>query len=320
MAYGSYRRRRLGFGRVGFQPGGSYLTGFSSLDPVPFKRKRKYSGVSSSSASKRLGRRVRRRVTRKFVARRRPKRAVIRHGENSSASNTYLGRAFLPGAFRAVAAMSGKKVISATGTTPVSSLSQEQGIGLFPYLNLVDLNDIRVEANGGVDTTATVSYVLRQVKSVVAFKNQSNVPCKVKIFDLVCKRDTVGTTRDNPLEAWTAGLSDIASLMTPKSPGAIPFRSAEFNRYWACRRMITHDLEPGEQHTHTVYHRFNRVIKDVDIGQRSPQTVAYYSGFTMIVVLGSLGHDTTTATKIGFMPILLDCAHRRTQPRPTYLT
>lgn len=266
----------------------------------------------------RMGRRVRRRVrTRGFTAtRRRQRRRFARaqkRGENSSASTVSIGRRWLGKKFRSLAGLSGKKTLSYSSSSGVDSTSGHQACFVVPYMDRTDLQALNKEANSGAAAVSAnlVTYLMRYVKQVLVLKNQSNHVVKMQIFDLVCKQMPTGSSLDDPLECWSKHYTDLGSTATRTDVGNSPLRSLDFLRAFSVKRVITHDVEPGEQHTHTLYHAYNRLFRDFDMAQQSTDSRPYVTGYIMVVFYGSLGHESTTVTNVNYMPARMDYAIRK---------
>lgn len=300
------------------------------FNPVPYRRPKK----PRLSAPPRKGYRVRPKMVMKrplsftkTQQRRRKRRAVQRRGQNSSASTVTFGKRWLGRRFGSLQGISGKKTIATDYSTSLASSTGQQFSGAFSWMNRSDLTAVNLEANGGVSSSDNlVTYLMRYVKNVMVVKNQSNHVVKVQFYDLVCRADPVGTSADDPIELWRRGYTDVgASSDQILAVGNSPLRSAEFRKYFWVKRVITHDLEPGEQHTHTVYHRYNRLIRDIDFLARSPVSIRTMTGYTLVVFSGSIGHESAVPTSVTYMPARIDVAVRKeivfqhlTQTQPKY--
>lgn len=304
------------------------------LRPVPFVRRKRPRPALIASATPRLGRRVRPRLARKgFTAtKRRQRRRFARakkRGDNSSASSVSIGRRWLKRAFRFLAGLSGKKTLSYSSSNSTDSVAGGQAAFLVPYMTRTDIAEINKAAQGLTGSTTVsanlVTYLMRYCKNVLVLKNQANHVVKVQIYDLVCKQMPTGSSLDDPLEVWSKYYTDVGSSATRTTVGNSPLRSLDFNRAFSVKRVITHDLEPGEQHTHTLYHAYNRMFRDFDMAQQSTESRPYVTGYIMVVFYGSLGHESTDPTKVQYMGARIDYALRKeivfqhmVQTQPSY--
>jgi len=65
-------------------------------------------------------------------------------------------------------------------------------------------------------------------------------------------------------------------------------------------------LEAGQQHDHTVYHRYNRVVNSIQFENAAGSALAGLTRFCMVVFHGSLGHESLTASTVTYMPVTMD--------------
>lgn len=298
-------RRRLGGG------GGSYASTMG-LRPVPFTRKRKFGGPSTGmSAVPRLGRRVRPRMARSYLLtktkRKRPGK-VRSHGDNSSASVNSIGKKFLTFFDK----MMYRKIVSPqtlfyNSANSTSSTQGRQRVQVFPYMQSTVLTAIKTACNGGTATDIPVKFFLKSGKYSLKFKNQSNHVVKMSIYDIVTKKNTISSSIDSPDEAWQKGLTDFGGLSSG-TVGFTPYKSPEFNQYFGVNRVTTLSMEAGQQHEHLVYHRYNRVVDSVQFENATGTAIAGLTRFIMLVFHGSLGHESTSAANVTYMPATIDYA------------
>lgn len=105
---------------------------------------------------------------------------------------------------------------------------------------------------------------------------------------------------------WSKGFTDFGSSGAQLLPGNTPFQSSEFRRTWYVRRVTLVHLEPGQQHEHTVVHRFDQVVDSTRWANSNAQSISGLTGYTMIVWNGALGHESTDASKVTYMPLKID--------------
>jgi len=300
-------RRRLGGGR------GSYA-GTMGLRPVPFTRKRKYPGSSTGtglSAAPRLGRRVRPRMGASYLLtktkRKRPGQ-IRTHGDNSSASVNSIGKKYLSRFDK----MMYKKIVSPqtvfdNSSGNVAAPQGKQAALVYGFMSSGTLTAIKTACAGGTATAIPLKFFLKGGKFVLRLKNQSNHVCKLSMYDIVTKKNTISTALDNPLECWNKAYTDYGSGAST-TVGFTPYRSPEFNQYFGVNRVTTVSLEPGQQHDHSVYHRYNRVVDSIQFENATGTAIAGLTRFVMIVFHGSLGHESLTASTVTYMPVTLDYA------------
>lgn len=309
MAYGrSYNRRRLGGSRGNYARTMGYV-------PVPFERKRKYPGSSTTTgggAPPRLGRRVRPRMARSYTftktkTKRRPGK-VTTHGDNQSSSVNVIGKRWMSQFDR----MMYRKIVSPQSvfTNSSGNFSSTQGkqfVFSWFFMNKTDLVAMETAANGGVATNLPTKLFLKQGKFSLKIRNQSNTNAKISFYDLTTKRNTVSTALDAPVECWNKGLTDYGAP-NANTVGFTPYKSPEFNQYFAVNKVTTVSLEPGQQHDHTVYHRYNRVVDSIQFQNNVGTALAGLTRFVLIVMHGTLGHESLTPGTVTYMPVLCDFA------------
>lgn len=303
-------RRRLTSGRGNYARTMGYT-------PVPFTRKRKFTRpptTTGGGAPVRMGRRVRPRMARSYVItktktkRRAPQ--VNTHGDNQSSSVNSIGKKWLTRFDK----MMMKKIVSpqtvflnATGNA--ASTQGKQNNLSFSFMTKSTLTALETAANGGVSTNNPVKFFLKNGKSILRLRNCVNTNCKLSIYDIVTKRAPPDTTLDTPNEAWVKGVTDFGTATGANTVGQTPYRSPEFNQYYSVNRVTTVSLEPGQQHDHTVYHRWNRIVDSIQFQNNVSQALPGLTRFVMIVFHGTLGHESATPNNVTYMPITLDYAN-----------
>lgn len=250
-----------------------------------------------------MGRRVRPKLagrTRTAVTqrRRRPGK-VTSHGDNASSSGNRIGRRFVP---RSLASLA-KKVVqpkslffSALGQIAVAY--GKQTVVNFPIMQKSSLTAMETAANGGTATNNTVRFFLRGGKYRATLRNNTNTNMRVSLYDIVTLRDPPDTTLDSPPEAWAKGLTDFGIATTYETPGLTPWKSPEFRQYYRIHRVTCLHLEPGQQHEHTVIHGWNRIINSQRFQNSVSTSLAGLTRHLMVVVYGSLVHESATPTTV----------------------
>lgn len=309
MAYGRfYNRRRLGASR------GNYAK-LMGMRPVPYNRKRKYPGKSTTgiSAPPRLGRRVRPRMARSYVftqtKTKQRSRKVTSHGDNQSSSVNSIGKRWLTRFGR----MMMKKVVSPqtvflNSSGADSSLQGKQSTINISLMTKSTLTNLETAANSGVATNNPVRFFLKNGKSVFRFRNCANTNCKATLYDIVTKRSPPSAALDTPHKAWVKGVTDFGGSTWNRTVGQTPYRSPEFNQYYAVNRVTTVSLEPGQQHDHTVYHTWDRIVDSIQFQNCVSEAVSGITRHLLVVYHGTLGHESLTPGTVTYMPITLDYA------------
>jgi len=296
-------RRRLGGGR------GSYA-GTMGLRPVPFTRKRKFPGTG---ATPRLGRRVRPKLARSYVLTKTQKKRrsgrVISHGDNQSASVTRIGKPYMSRFDKNIY----RKVISPQSifgnfSSQVSSSTGQQNLFQIPMMDLSMLTSIETATAGGA-TVVPTKFFLKQAKMVLRFRNQTNTVARCSIYDLYAKKSSPATTIATPLSAWSKGLADYGLASDAyKTIGFTPFRSPEFNQYFGVKRVTSVFLEAGQQHDHTVYYNYNRIVDSIQFQNQVGSLVAGLTRHIMVVYHGTLMHQTD-APSVSYASIGMDFSY-----------
>lgn len=311
MAYGSYRGRRSYRRRLG---GSSTYASTFGMRPVPFKRKRPT--TTATGAPVRLGRRVRPKLARSYVltktkTKNRPGK-VTTHGDNQSSSVSTIGKKWLSKFDK----MLSRKIVSPQSSYKndygrVQCTQGTQGLTYFYFMTKTDMTAMETAANGGSATNNNVRLFLKTGKVAIKLRNQANTTAKVTLYDISTKRDPLSTSVENPVKAWDKGMIDLGAGLTGVAqsvPGATPFKSPEFRNGFYVNKATTVYLEPGQQHDHTVYHKYNRIIDTVRYQNNTSAIFAGLTRWVMVVFHGTLGHESATPGTVTFMPITLDYA------------
>lgn len=309
--YGRSRfgRRRLGGGF----PRGPYMrpSRNASLRPVPYSGKRKFPSITG--APLRFGRRVRPRMAAsltftKTQTKRRQVR-VVTHGDNQSSSVNTIGKPYMSRFDKIMY----RKIVSPQTiyTNNYNNYTSSQGLQNlvnFSYMTKTDLTTMHTNANGGTPGAIPLKFFLKGGKQVIRIRNQSNTTCNLKIYDLYFKKNSPSTSTDTPSELWAKGLTDYSITDSFNVVGFTPQKSPEFNQYLGIHNVLTVYLEPGQQHDHTIYHKYNRVVDSIEFENNSGLSLAHLTRYTMLVWHGTLGHESTAASTVSYMPITLDVA------------
>jgi len=282
-------RRRLGAGRSG----GVAARGRTYYPVAPIRKRRR-----GGSAPLRLGplTQLRRGGSRTATKTKRKKKyqSQTKTGENTSVSATYY-----PGSKNRLNTTLFKKIMGRRQRLQnfsgriVSNFGQ-QAIQLFSHMGRGDLNTLLTEFTTAVPTLAgnSVKLYLSHKKYRTIFKNQSNLPCKVLVYDISCRATPHTVATDTPLEAWQVGLASMGAAATPHLyPGSTPFMSPEFKRNFRVEKVTSIPMEPGQEHEHTTHHKLNKIVDSTRWDQSTMTPIPGLTTFTMIVFYGSLVHE-----------------------------
>jgi hypothetical protein len=175
---------------------------------------------------------------------------------------------------------------------------------LLPILTKVNLVACETAANAGTATTNNLKLFLKTGRHRVHFRNCANTPARVWIYDCVTKRDgfAAGST---PVFMWRGGLADMGAGTYPEMQiGVTPYRSPEFNRLFAVNKVTQFNLEAGQEHQHTVRHRWNKLVNTVNFQNSVSPYCQGLTRFMMIVFHGTLIHGTDNV--VSYAPIKVD--------------
>lgn len=269
-----------------------------------------------------MGRRVRGKYSRSFTATRtKTKRRfgkAVKTGENTSISAMRFGRPAARWLRRIFRQLQGRQTVYYNSAGNVTSLQNQQGVLVNSALALTDLFAIKAAvatALGATGSSNNIKFFLGYLKYKTVYRSCTNHPVRLAIYDVVPRRTPLSTSYDSPLEAWQKGFTDygitLPSGLTSQSfvVGNTPFQSPEFRRFFTCVKVTLVNLEPGQQHEHTVYRRINRLVNSTAFDTTgSLQSFPGLTFYQMAVVSGSIGHESTSSTNVTFMPCTVDYA------------
>lgn len=299
-----YRYRKPGYS------GSNTYARTMGLVPIPYRGKRKY--APPPGAQPRLGRRVRPRMGRSFTktrTRTKTKRGgVTSHGDNSSSSYNMIGGGWRSRTMRTI----NKKLICPQTVNEhtcetATCLLGLQNVKVFPIMTKTMLNSIKSTVAGGT-TNNNAKMVLRNGKQIFRFRNCSNTNARCTIYDIVTKRDIGdigGSTTNDPQIAWRKGLTDAGGATNGQlKVGCTPHRSPEFNHYFAINKVTSVNLEPGQEHQHTIKHKWNKIVNSVRFENTNYEGVAGLTRYIMLVWHGTLVHGADD--QVSYASIKLD--------------
>lgn len=194
----------------------------------------------------------------------------------------------------------------------LSTIGQQEIIQI-PIFLKADLLEIKDTVVGLTNKSAKI--FIKSFSGSLHMRNQTNQPCKMKIFDIVCRRDGQISTLDSPGECWNKGLIDLTGVATDsyKIPFQHPMRSDEFKCWWKILNVQSVDLAGGDPHVHHINIKCNRMLDTtvIDTGATS-QCIAGWTHYVMVVFLGSLSNSTQVNTEVTFCPIKIDWLYQNT--------
>lgn len=187
----------------------------------------------------------------------------------------------------------------------LSTIGQQEAI-LFPIFRRQDLLDIKDQVTGITPKTAKI--FMKSFTASLNLRNQTNQPCRMKIYDIVARRDSAGTTLDNPIECWNKGLQDLTGSVTDtyRIPFQNPNRSDEFKTWWKVLNVQTVELSGGDPHVHHVSIKCNKMLQTTAIDNGASEAVKGWTRYVMVVFIGSLSNSTQVNSEVTFCPIKID--------------
>lgn len=147
--------------------------------------------------------------------------------------------------------------------------------------------------------------IIKNQTSTISFKNQSNVQAKVQLLVVKCIRDvpdeevTLQTMLGKGFLDY--GLDDSGE----HSPGVTIYQCPRFWRYFKIANTKTFFLDPGAQREKTITSQYPQVWTEKYTNTSSYLELKGALRF-MFIIQGSIVHDATTDTNIGFSPLTLD--------------
>lgn len=279
------------------------------LRPVPYRPRWKRPPLTGlkKGARPRLGMRVRRGSRTQARMRRRLYGTGKRIGPNSSMSFFRFGRRWMSRFVKMLYKKVQSRQVDCFHTTATaSSGTGQQGIHEWSSLKGNELIRLKTTANRGVTTDNNIRLFIGHVKRRMLYRNQTNTVCKLTLYEIVYKRQASITTIDEPNESWAKGYTDFLLTNQHLEVGNTPFNSPEFRTYFYVKKVIVVNLEPGQQHEHTVIHRINRIVDSTMWDQSQSIFQKDLTSWTMAVFHGSLGHESATPSTISYVPITLD--------------
>jgi len=274
------------------------------LRRIPYKRGRAGSRLPVSARPRmRMG--TGRSYTRTKTRRQKRRGRIDVHGDNASSSACTIASK-RPSRFIKMLQrkITGVKTVHANIGSTASSASGLQFAIQFPFLTVTDLNAIDTAV--GAPPNAAKAF-LKTGKQVIMARNQSNSNAKLNIYDIVVRKDPPSAILDQPTEAWEKGMADMgAGANSALIVGATPFKSPEFRNYFRVVRSYATNVEPGMTHTHTVFHKYNKVLNTVRFQNNSTASAAGLTRFVMMVWHGQPVHEAGAVNTVSIAACKFD--------------
>lgn len=176
------------------------------------------------------------------------------------------------------------------------------GIGTFHTLETL-LPKVQTAFSSSTDDDARV--VVKNEQSTILFKNQSNVQAKVQLLVVECIRD-VPDEESNLNVMIGKGFLDYGMDDSESHSQALTLAECpRFWKYFKVRNSKMFYLDPGAQREKTIKNNWPRVYTEAYKKTTSYVELKGALRF-MLVCQGTLIHDATTDTNIGYSPITMD--------------
>lgn len=204
-----------------------------------------------------------------------------------------------------------------TSTVGRQAVSGGLNTSLCSKADLLSMRDKVIPLVGGVRDPRSHKLFLRSARNVIHMRNQTNSPIKLKLFDIMCKRNSTGSANTTPAEAWRFGLRDDTQsgvLTDHLIVGQMPGQSAEFRYFYKIMAERVIEMQPGAFHEHFFKVNYNKMFDTTGLDNLSgsSDSLAGYTFYTLIVGYGSIGSDSASGTgAVTYLPLQLDvCVNR----------
>lgn len=237
---------------------------------------------------------------------------AIRDGTGGSFSKFSFLRRKVPRGF--AAATDNYKVINGAGRMTVATGVQGAETHGF-YYDVPTLDVIR----SLVSSSDTVKFLVKSLTAELELTNQCKGNVRLKIYDIVCRRDCNTANNSTPSQAWKHNYAQEGGNDNDYSVvGTTPFSNSMFVKFYKVRKVTNVLLAQGQTHCHKVYIRANAIINKDTIDE-----VNYgFKGitrYTMVVAHGCPYNEAETKTDVSTGDVALDWIIRK-QYKYTYIS
>jgi len=262
---------------------------------------------ASAGAPRRIGRGRSRTQTR--TKQKRKKGYVTNNASgNASSSTTRMGRR-ARGVTRLMKRVIGKQADYRNASAQLVSTTGKQGVFGFAFNTPADMRALKLASQGGVATDNTTNLFVYDSKQRFHLKNQSNHLVKMTLYDIRMKRMATASAWDTPIKAWTKGLTDMGAAADHyQQISQTPTFSPEFRHSYQILSTTNVNLEPGQQHEHSIYQLMNRKFETTVFDGSAFLSLPGMTTHLLVVFHGSLGHESATPGTVTFMAATLDYA------------
>lgn len=172
--------------------------------------------------------------------------------------------------------------------------------------------------------SVTTKFVVNYLKYDTALRNMGNQDVSITLYDCVLRSGAYpklrGTSPNDvlvPLDDWHDGMyytynpnrQTTVEGGTYQQPGVTPFMSPVFCKLYKITKVSKRVLPPGEVHHHHVLLRPRNMFNAI-VDTSAQKYIPGLTGFTMVVVTGSIVHQDTNKNNISTAPTGLDVVTR----------
>jgi len=163
-------------------------------------------------------------------------------------------------------------------------------------------------------TALSTKLFIKSCHSEMMIKNQENTAARLKIYDVICKKDTNATTT-SPYQAFVAGFADAGTGGTAAAAtyvGATPYDNARFTSFFKILNSTPVTLSSGATHTHTVNYAPNRMVSNEDATDVGGSGIGGLTVYSLLVYHGTPINAIDTQTEVTTSPCALDVVQSET--------
>jgi len=163
-------------------------------------------------------------------------------------------------------------------------------------------------------TALSTKLFIKSVHSEVMIKNQENTAARIKIFDVMAKKDTNATTT-SPYSAFNAGFADAGTGGTAGAAsyvGSSPYNNERFMQFFTILNVTPVTLSSGATHTHIVDYAPNKMLSNERLANMGGTGIGGLTVYTFITYHGTPINAVDTQTEVTTSPCALDVVQAET--------
>lgn len=150
-----------------------------------------------------------------------------------------------------------------------------------------------VTADGSTGTYSR-NFYFKPTYMKITIRNNYQVPCNVRVYQLKVKTDTNMT----PETAWLNGLADLSNG-TINDIGMYPSDSPQFGDFWGVINETTIRLEPGQEKKFSMSSPSFNYDPSISDSHALAYQVDQHVRSMLVSVSGVIGHDSAVTTEFG---------------------